>query len=134
MNEVPVSQLTLWDKYGKAAIAFAYAVLAVVTTAWSGDHHVDASEGIIIALAIGNCLLVYVVPITRHSAGVKTLVNAIMAGLVVAQAQIAGGIDGNDWTLIIGAIVGGLGVAIAPAYSPKERVRVGMGSDTPIAV
>jgi len=131
---IPVSQITLWDKYGKAIIAFLYAVMAVITTVWSGDHHVEPSEGIILALAVGNAALVYLVPLTRRASGIKTLVNAIMAGLVVAQAQIAGGIDGNDWTLIIGAIVAGLGVAIAPAYSPKERVRVAMGSDRPITM
>lgn len=119
----------LWNKYGKAIIAFLFAVYTVVVPLFSGDHHIDPAEGIIVALAIGNNLLVYIVPLTKSFSGAKSVVNALMAGLVVAQTQIAGGIDAQDVMLIIGAVVAALGVVVAPAYSPKERVLVTTGSD-----
>jgi uncharacterized membrane protein len=124
----------LWDKYGKSIVAAAFAVYSVFVGLWSGDKHIDPAEGIIIALAVGNSLIVYIVPLTKSFSGVKSVVNALMAGLVVAQTQIAGGIDANDVMLIVGAIVATLGVVVAPAYSPKEHVMVGLGSDKAIAV
>jgi hypothetical protein len=124
----------LWDKNGKAIVAAAFAVYTVVIGMWSGDKHVDPAEGIIIALSVGNALIVYIIPLTKSFSGVKSVVNALMAGLLVAQTQIAGGIDANDVMLIIGAIVATLGVVVAPAFSPKERVMVGLGSDKAVPV
>lgn len=126
--------MNLWDKYGKAIVAGTFAVYSVFVGLWSGDHHIDPAEGIIIALAVGNALLVYIVPITKSFSGVKSVVNALMAGLVVAQTQIAGGIDANDIMLIIGAVVATLGVVVAPAFSPKEGARVLTGSDQSVPV
>lgn len=126
--------MNIWEKYGKTIIAALFGVYAVAVPLFSGDRHIDPSEGIIIALAVGNSLLVYIVPITKSFSGLKSVVNALMAGLVVAQAQIAGGIDANDIMLIIGAVVATLGVVVAPAYSPKERVQVLAGSDKAVSV
>lgn len=126
--------MNFWQKYGKTITAAAFGLYTVIVPLWSGDHHIDPSEGLIIALAVGNAITVYVVPITKSFAGVKSVVNAISAGLVVAQTQIAGGLDGNDWYLIIGAVVAAAGVVVAPAYSPKEHVLVQAGSDKPVLV
>jgi hypothetical protein len=127
-------KLNLWQQYGKTIMSALLAVATVAIPLWSGDNHIDPSEGIIIALGVGNAVLVYVVPITKSFAGVKSLVNAVMASLLVAQTYIAGGIDSNDWLLILAAGLAVLGVTVAPAYSPKEHVLVTAGSDTPVAV
>lgn len=129
-----MNDMNLWDKYGKTLVSALFAVYTVVVPLWSGDHHIDPSEGIIIALAVLNAILVYVVPITKSFPGLKSVVNALMAALVVAQTQIAGGIDANDILLIIGAFVAALGVVLAPAFSPKERVLVTAGSDKAVPV
>lgn len=134
INPVPVQDLNFWDKYGKSLFAAAFSVYTVVVGVWSGDHHIDPSEGLVIAVSVGNAALVYVIPITKSFSSLKTVVNAMMAGLVVAQTQIAGGIDQNDILLIVGAVLAVLGVAVAPAFSPKERVRVATGSDKAILV
>lgn len=127
-------KISFFQKYGKVLGSAAFAVYATVVPLWSGDHHIDPSEGIIIALAVANAITVYVVPVTKSFGGLKTVVNAISAGLVVAQTQIAGGLDGNDWYLIIGAVVSVFGVLALPAYSPNERVLVTAGSDKPVLV
>jgi hypothetical protein len=135
MTEVgSLPRLSFWQTYGKSLVAAIFAVYTVVVPLWTGDHHIDPSEGIIIALAIGNNVLVYIVPLTARFGGVKSVVSAVMAALVVAQTQIAGGLDGNDILLIVGALLATLGVVVAPAFSPKQRVKVSAGSDVGIPV
>lgn len=111
--------LDIWDKYGKSIVAFLYAIAVVFIPLFSGDHHIDPSEGIIIALAVGNNIIVYLVPLTPRFASVKTVVNALLAALAVVQTTIEGGITGNDWLLIAAAFFGALGVWLAPAASTK---------------
>lgn len=127
-------EISLFDKYGKSIGAFLFFLYTVAIPLWTGDHHIDGSEGLIIAVAIGNGLLVYIVPVTKSLPGLKSVVNVILAGLVVAQTQLAGGIDANDWYLIIGAVVAAIGIPILPAASLKERVRVALGSDKALSV
>lgn len=129
MTDVPVNNPSLWDKYGKAILSALLAIYTVVVPFWTGDHHIDASEGILIALAIANALMVYLVPLTASFPGIKSVINFVMAGLLVAQTVITDGIDANEWLLIIGAALAAIGVSVAPAASPQERVKVLAGSD-----
>lgn len=121
----------MWDKYGKTIVAFLFTVYTVVQPLWFGDHHIDPDEGIIIALAVGNNLLVFIIPIFPGFKGAKTVITAILASLAVAQTVIADGFQPEDWPMIIGAGIAALGVFIAPAISNVEGqvVRVGTGSD-----
>lgn len=129
--------LSTWEKTGKSIIAFVYAVVTVIIPLASGDHHIDASEGIIIALAVGNNLLVYIVPITQRFGAAKSIINAVLAALAIAQTVIT---TGADWTnptnlmLVISAFLVAVGVTVAPAASPIQNAKVGVGSDaaTPI--
>ena len=127
MNDKP----SFWETHGKAILAFAFTVYTVALPLYSSDHHISATEGVVIVLAIGNNLMVYIIPMTRSFPAVKSTINAVMAGLVVLQTVIQGGVDANDVALIIGAIVSALGVTIAPAFSRREGVKVGLGSDAP---
>jgi hypothetical protein len=120
---------SFWDKYGKALVAFLFAVWTVVSPTWFGDHHIDADEGIIIALAIVNNVVVWVVPLNPAFKGIKTIANALLASLAIAQTVIIGGITPDEWPLIIGAGVAVLGVWIAPAVSaPKATTPVVVGT------
>lgn len=125
-------QLNLWEKYGKSLVAAVYAVAIVAIPLWTGDRHIDPSEGIVIATAVGNAVLVWVVPLRPTFKSIKSVVNAIMAGLAVAQTQIAGGIDANDTMMIAAAVLAVLGVTVAPAASlgGQQPVRVGTGADS----
>lgn len=125
-----MNTLTLWDKYGKAIIAFLYAVVTVAIPLFTGDDHIDPSEGIIIAIAIGNNLLVYIIPLSQRFGGAKSVINAVLAAVAVAQTVIAGGIDTNDWYLIASAFLVAIGVTLAPAASPINNAMVTAGSDT----
>lgn len=121
----------MWSKYGKSIIAFLFIVYTVVAPLFFGDGHIDRSEAIIIALAVGNNLLVYIIPLSPSFRSIKTVINAVLLALVVAQTLIVDGLQPDDWTYIIGALIGGLGVAIAPAASEDQAdpVAVGTGFD-----
>lgn len=122
------------QEYGKSILAALYAIAVTVMPQLSGDGKVDPAEGIAIAIAICTALLTYLVPLIPSAPWVKTAIGAVLAGLQVATTVIAGGVDSNDWILIAAAILGALGIALAPAMSPKTGTAVGWGSDTPTPV
>lgn len=112
-----------WQTYGKGWIAFLYAIAVVIIPLVSGDHHVDPAEGLIIALAVGNNLLVLIIPNKASFKGAKTLINAALAGVAVAQVVIVGGVSADDWLLIGAAVIGALGVAVAPSVSDATTAK-----------
>lgn len=119
----------MWSTYGKSIIAALYAVAVVAVPLLSGDGHIDPSEGVAIAIAACTAILTWLAPLAPGAPWVKTAVGAVLAGLQVAATVIVGGLDGNDWMLIVAAIVGALGIAVAPAISPKAGA-ASSGSDT----
>lgn len=118
--------------YGKSWVAFLYAVATVAVSLFSGDHHIDPSEGVAIAIAVCTNALVYLVPLVPSAPWTKTAIGAVLAGLQVVTVVIVGGIDPNDVLLIAAAIASFLGIAVAPAISPKTRTAAGMGVSGPV--
>lgn len=121
----------MWSKYGKSIVAFLFTLWTIIAPLWFGDRHIDPAEGIIIALAFVNNGIVYIVPLNPGFKSIKTVVNAFAAALVIAQTLIIDGLQPDDWTYILGAFIGALGVAFAPAISEDqpEPVAVGNGFD-----
>jgi peptidoglycan/LPS O-acetylase OafA/YrhL len=118
-----------WQVYGKSLTAAAYAVAVVVVPFWSGDHHIDTDEGVAIAIAVCTAALTYLVPLAPGARWIKTAVGALLAGLQVATTVIiGGGVSGNGWLLIAFAVLGALGITLAPAVSPRTGVRSGVGT------
>lgn len=115
--------------YGKSIIAALYAVAVVAVPLFSGDHHINPSEGIAIGVAVCTAALTYLVPLAPSAPWTKTAVGAVLAGLQVAATVIVGGVDGNDMLLIAFAVLSVLGIQLAPAESPKTGTAVGWGSD-----
>lgn len=115
--------------YGKFIVSFLYAVAVVAVPFFSGDHHVDPSEGVAIAIAVCTAALTYLVPLVPSATWTKTAVGAVLAGLQVATTVIVGGVDSNDILLIAFAILSALGITLAPAISDTGTA-VGWGSDT----
>jgi len=107
----------MFQTYGKSIVAAVYAVAVVAVPFWSGDHHVDPSEGVAIGIALCTALLTYLVPLVPGARWAKTAVGAVLAGLQVATTVIVGGVDSNDWLLIAFAVASFLGIAAAPAVS-----------------
>lgn len=127
-----VSRLTWWDKNGKAVVAFLFVVWTVVAPLLFGDGHIDRDEALIIVAAIGNNLVVYIVPLNPAFKSVKTVVNFVLLILVSVQTVLADGWQLNeDLPIIIAAVVAALGVNIAPAASINQPtpVAVGTGAD-----
>lgn len=108
----------MFQTYGKAIVAAIYAVAVVAVPLFSGDNHVDPSEGVAIAIAVCTAILTYLAPLAPGARWVKTAVGAVLAGLQVLTTVIVGGVDGNDWLLIAFAVASFLGIAVAPAVSP----------------
>lgn len=116
----------MWSTYGKSITAAIYAVAVVAVPFVSGDHHVDPSEGVAIAIAACTAVLTYLAPLAPGAPWIKTAVGAILAGLqVLATAIVGGGINGNDWLLVAAAVAGALGIAVTPAMSTINGVRAG---------
>lgn len=113
---------------GKSVVAFLYAVAVVGVPLFTGDHHIDPSEGVAIAIAVCTNALVYLVPLAPSAKWTKTAIGAALAGLQVVTVVIVGGIDGNDVLLIVAAIASALGIFIAPARS-STGAAVGVGAD-----
>lgn len=118
----------MFTTYGKSIVAFLYAVAVVAVPLFSGDHHIDPSEGVAIAIAACTAALTWLVPLVPSAPWTKTAIGAVLAGLQVATTVIIGGVDANDWLLIIAAGASTLGIALAPAVSPKTQVAAGTGS------
>ncbi len=114
--------------YGKFIVSFLYAVAVVAIPQFTGDGHIDPSEGVAIGIAVCTAAMVYLVPLVPSAPWTKTAVGAVLAGLQVATTVIVGGVDPNDWLLIAFAVLSALGIQLAPAES-ANRTAVGWGAD-----
>ncbi|HEY0696491.1 MAG TPA: hypothetical protein VGD43_01630 [Micromonospora sp.] len=104
-------------KYGKALASTFFAVLVVVYAMTSGDDHIDPVEWVAVAIAFTNAVGVYLVPLAPQLRYGKTVVGVALAVLQMLTTVILGGIDSNEWILLLLAAGQALGVSIAPATS-----------------
>lgn len=118
----------MFQTYGKSIVAFLYAVAVTAVPFFSGDHHVDASEGVAIAIAVCTAALTWLVPLVPSATWTKTAIGAVLAGLQVLTTVVVGGVDANDMLLIAFAVLSFLGIAVAPAISPQTGARAGAGA------
>jgi hypothetical protein len=118
----------MYRKYGKTIFAFFYAVAVVAVPLASGDHHIDQAEGVQIAIAVCANGIVWLVPLVPSAPWTKTALGAALAGLNVVAAVIVGGINGNEWVSVAAAVLGALGITLAPAISPKTQTASGAGT------
>jgi hypothetical protein len=111
------------NRYGKALVAVVVAALTVAASAVS-DGHVDAGEGVQIAIAAATGVSVWLVP-NLPSAGAgatKTVIAVLLAVLNAATAYIVGGLDTGE---IINLVIAGAGVlliGVAPAQSAGDNL------------
>lgn len=109
------------SEIGKTIVSFVWAVVSIIIPMVSGDHHIDSVESVMIITAVGNNVIVYLVPAFPQFKSAKTVVTAVLAGAAVLQLAVAsggfGGMDLNDWYQVIAAALFTLGVWYAPATS-----------------
>lgn len=115
---------------GKSIIAFLYALAVVLIPFIDGRHTPTPTEWVQIAIAAATAVSVYLAPLIPQAPWAKTAVGATLAGLQVLVALIGDGVNGNDLLLIIVAVAGACGIALAPAQS-TNGVRVPWGADAP---
>lgn len=107
--------LSAWQKYGKAIVGLLYALYTFTVPLWSGDHHIDSSEWVLIITAVATDAGVFIVPVVPQFRAVKSVLGWVLAVAAVLQTVIVGGVDANELALVIGAAVGALGITWAPA-------------------
>lgn len=117
---------------GKAVIAWLYAVAVVAVPLFSGDHIPSATEWVQIAIAGVTALSVHIAPLIPEATWTKSAIGAALAGLQVLVTALDGGMDGNDWLTVAFAVLGALGIVLAPAQS-SNGVAVGWGRDYELA-
>jgi hypothetical protein len=111
----------LLQRFGKAAAAVLVAALTIAASALT-DGHVDAGEGVQIAIAAATAVSVWYVPLLPNVPAVKTVTYVILAVLNAATAYIAGGLDYGE---IVNLVIAGLGVLLvgaAPAKSAGDNL------------
>ncbi|MER7002196.1 hypothetical protein ABT297_03995 [Dactylosporangium sp. NPDC000555] len=109
------------QRFGKAAAAVLVAALTIASSAVS-DGHIDAGEGIQIAIAATTAFSVWFVPNLPSAPAVKTVVAVVLAVLNAATAYIVGGLDTGE---IVNLVIAGLGVLLigaAPAQSIGDNL------------
>ncbi len=66
----------MFQKYGKAILAFLYAVAFIAIPLYTGDHHVDPGEGVTIAIAVVTSAGVWLIPLAPSARWTKTAAGA----------------------------------------------------------
>ncbi len=117
-------------EYGKLIMSVGFAALIALYAALSGDNHVDLDEGFVIATALVNAVLVYIVPVTVSHPWVKTACSVVLALLGAGAVVVAGGLQSNEWVFLILIAGQALGVGAAPAISTTASVGWGSDKDT----
>jgi hypothetical protein len=111
-------------KYGKTLAAIVTALLIAGASVTSGDGHVSGEEWFQVVTALGNALLVYLVPAVPQWPWMKTAVSAVLAGLAAASSLVLDGISTNDIINVILAIIGVALVAMSPAKTETRSFGV----------
>ena len=120
----------MFNTYGKSILAFLYAIAFVAIPLATGDGRIDAGEGVTIAIAVVTNAGVWLIPLAPTAKWTKTAAGALLAGLEVAAVVILDHfIDANEALMIVAAVLGALGIAAAPASSPRAMASVGWGAD-----
>jgi hypothetical protein len=119
--------------YGKFWAALIYAIAITVQQALGGDGVIEASEWVLIAIAVVSVLGVYLVPITSNYKWVKSGLAVILAVLQALATVLLGGWQSNDWITLLIAGLGAVAVILAPATSQNPsgtgNVSVPFGTD-----
>jgi hypothetical protein len=122
----------MFRRYGKpilsaVVLGFLALYVALGTDSHGGSSVVDI-EWVAIAFATTQGVATYIIPLAPQYPWAKTAVGAIIAGLEVVAVVIIGGLDTQELLLIAFAVLGALGVSVAPAISNNGAVaRAGLG-------
>lgn len=104
--------------YGKSIVAVLGALVLLVIPMYTGDHHIDPSEGVAILLGVLQAVGVWLIPLAPQAKWAKTGVALLTTLGNVFAVQLLGGIDGNDVAILITAVLTFFGIAGAGAISP----------------
>lgn len=109
------------QRFGKAAAAVLVAALTITSSALT-DGHIDAGEGVQIAIAAATAVSVWYVPLLPTAPGVKTGIAIVLAVLNAATAYVAGGLDQGEVVNLVIAALGVILIGVAPARSDGDNL------------
>ncbi len=110
-----------WEVYGKSIAAALVVVVTALQAALSDSAtggRLTQVEGVQIAIAVVNALLVYLVPNAPQWPWAKTVLAGVLAALQLATSLIVDGIGSADVSALILAVL----MAVAPALSPSASI------------
>ncbi len=105
----------MFGRFGKPLASVVVAALVALKVALSDG--ITADEAVIIALALANAVLVYVVPLVPEYRWVKSFVGVAIAILTALATLILDGFSGDDAILLLLVAAQAAGVVGAPAQS-----------------
>lgn len=110
-------QVGFLRRYGKAAAAVLIAVFTSLQVYYGGDNHIDGEEAVQIGIATATAVGTYVLPLAHQYTWTKTAYAVIMAVLQALATVALGGLDANEYLILILAALQVVGVGAAPAVS-----------------
>lgn len=113
--------MSLWDRYGRAAAAFAILVVTAIQATLSDSAtagRITDGEGVQICVALVTATTVYVVPNVPAWPWLKTFLAITGGGLQVLAVLIVDGMDPADWTAVI---LGGATMVLVPLAPSKSK-------------
>lgn len=113
--------MSILAKYGKSIAAVVAAALIALSSAFT-DGHVDAAEGVTIAIATVTAIAVWLAPNLPQSPGIKTALAMVLSGLNAAAMLLVDGWSTADTINVVIAALGVLGVLGAPAQSAGDNL------------
>ncbi len=105
------------ERFGKAIAAVVYLALVVAYAALTDDNHIGPDEGVAIAIAAVNAVGVYLIPLAPTARWTKAAVNVLLGVLQVLATVILGGLDNNEWILLVLTLASLLAGGVLPARS-----------------
>lgn len=123
-------------KYGKAIASIGYAGLTAAYAIVHGGGTIDPAGWVQIGIAVATAASVYLVPLTPEYPWAKSATAAVLAALQVLATAVVGGLQVDELLMVVLAVLGALGVYIAPAGSGTDgtdsgepSIQVGLGAD-----
>lgn len=110
-----------FEVYGKSVLAVLAAVLGAVVAAGMGDGHISSTEWVNVAVMGVGAASVFAAPNVPGAKYTKSVLAALAAGLTVMVSAIVGGITVVEWYQIGAAVLGALGVYVAPYKTTLAR-------------
>lgn len=114
-------ELSKWRVYGKAIIMAVALVAVSVRSAWLGDHHISAGEGLQMATVAATAVMTWLVPNLPGVKWLKPGTIGVMTVLTIVTTTLSNWqVTGDEWVNVGIALVAAVFAIPAPSKSTPE--------------